>query len=884
MMHKIIPAASWDFGDAISAIVKVASGGRLLGSDRTALIKRASEEFAHQIRHLAWEDGLLPVHTIAMGATERYGANRNGDGFKSAALQKYHPLFVQHAKCFRDHQNKPHSPFYGVIKASYYNPRMHRVELLAGYFQDEKTAEKYGGRVADRELQRLESGDDLSGSMACFTDPTFPILTRDRGYVGIRDVRENDWVYTKEGRWRRVTKLNRRRYTGKVYKFRLQGLPLEMELTADHPLWAKTFAGSRQASAITAKAARYFRDPKAFEQESADWHHACHLHAGDRLFYRPVSRYASYGRITCPQLAALMGYFVAEGSFSYNNDKACTVQYSCNLDDSAPRRIPQIVEQLFPDLLVDIQPHHESEAGLTVSIHHTALAEMFRRYLGKGCRGKYVPPEIFNAADDVKLSFLGAWLDGDGWLDKKGLHWSTASINLVLQGRDLLAALGIPASVYQIDHSRCPSSGHPGSGIEYTLNVSHLDGWRLAGWSGKVAGYEAPALSRKQPASMRLCPDGNYALRIKTVTVREVTDLETYNFEVDEDESYSAAGLISHNCKVAYDVCASCGNKARNRGEYCDEFSCVGPRGEKRGGCKQHLAKVASDGFMNHVDNPHPWFFDWSSVGTPAERTAYGNVADYLLQKAAAADQVLSGAELAELYDVTSGGLYVPAGYEPAVERQRELAYKLAEAEQLLETSNQPLAADDLVRAVDPAMQSPVDLAVLGPAGSTKLATGLAALARQQVVLPLRDFVRLETGSDSAKSAALADRVAHALPGIYGRLIADDDLDQQLRSNPYQPARELASLAQRQWADKLAAEYGWSRTAVQQRIWRSRIHDRTVPTLEPTLSKQAAASDPEAASLAKRYALYKLAFLAAQAEDLPLTEALALRQNYVAAG
>ena len=88
---------------------------------------------------------------------------------------------------------------------------------------------------------------------------------------------------------------------------------------------------------------------------------------------------------------------------------------------------------------------------------------------------------------------------------------------------------------------------------------------------------------------------------------------------------------VSMGCFIKHDICGQCGNIARTRAEYCDETNCCDPKtGEWGFGCKHGLAKVLSSGRVQHVDNIEPHFFDISAVGVPADRTAFGYVADYI--------------------------------------------------------------------------------------------------------------------------------------------------------------------------------------------------------------------------------------------------------------
>ena len=67
----------------------------------------------------------------------------------------------------------------------------------------------------------------------------------------------------------------------------------------------------------------------------------------------------------------------------------------------------------------------------------------------------------------------------------------------------------------------------------------------------------------------------------------------------------------SMGCRIKYDVCTDCGNRARTRAEYCDHL-------------KYEMGKIASaTGIQYAALNPSPNFFDSSWVIRPADRTGY---------------------------------------------------------------------------------------------------------------------------------------------------------------------------------------------------------------------------------------------------------------------
>lgn len=851
MIYKTTGPSDWEkLAEDVAAValVKVARDGRLRGEDRKDFLKRADHVFLDCLDNIKIADGEHALHVIPLGCTEGYGPNRNGDGFTSPTMRARHSTFEKFAKWYRDHRNKDPRKNYGRVVKSAFNEPMRRPELIVALSGTKRAAEANGGLVADRELDKLDRGENLMVSMSCFTDPAYPILTRDRGYVGIEAVEVGDYVYTHEGRWRRVTAVRRRKYTGTVYRFKVNGLPLPIELTADHPMLARAFSGSREALAVASKARRYFKDPAAFAESPPDWCHACHLQAGDRFFYRAIANYPGYGAIADADLAAVMGYYLAEGSLGYNGERACTVSFACNMADSLPRRLPKLMERMYPDVTVKLRPHRASKVGLVADVYNTELGEFLRSTVGVGSKTKVIPPEIFNADREVKLAFLGTWLDGDGFADKKGVHWSTANRGLALQGRDLLASIGVPASIYRIDHSSQERAyGISQKTIEYTLNVSHLDSLPLAETSDKVRdyGYTPPANPRTKPAAMRPCGGGLYGLRISEVASREVADCQTYNVEVDEDESFSAAGLISHNCKVPFDKCSYCGNEAPTRASYCESTDRGGRC--KAGGCKRNLGKavkVAGRTHHLHVDNPltkdgkdGPTFFDISDIATrQADMIALATTADWL-QKAAA-----------------EAGVAAPDGvtgpWTDAVAGVAKLAGGMA---MLADLDPDPAA----LRAFDPSVAAPAGLDERDPL----LAEKLAALADLGVVLGPAEFARLfGTPAACPNKQAFLRLTRDDLPDLVDAFPVD-----LLSAEPSPVARDFAAAK---------SAYACTPSASALRAAKQAAAGRPVPA--PAEGSESAA--------AVAYALYKCAALwrrAAAGDDLMLTVRAALAQNRV---
>lgn len=120
-------------------------------------LREQGSDIASFISTFKPDPGYVYLHVIAMGAGEYYGCNINGDYFPEKDLIERHHTFVTTAKVFKEHDNKPTSPSYGHVVFSWYNPKMHRVELILAI-------DKVRGKEF---IDRQARGEQLEVSMGC---------------------------------------------------------------------------------------------------------------------------------------------------------------------------------------------------------------------------------------------------------------------------------------------------------------------------------------------------------------------------------------------------------------------------------------------------------------------------------------------------------------------------------------------------------------------------------------------------------------------------------------------------------------------------------------------------------------------------------------------
>lgn len=141
------------YSEDISSTVGV--GGEIVKS-ASELSKQASTIFNCEYEALKPPAGMTGIHLVALGDSEAYPMNRNGDLFPKEACEKYYPTFVKYGHVFEHHRNKDPKKSIGQIKAAAYNPDMHRVELYI-WADNEK---------AHDHLERLEKTGEVPFSMA----------------------------------------------------------------------------------------------------------------------------------------------------------------------------------------------------------------------------------------------------------------------------------------------------------------------------------------------------------------------------------------------------------------------------------------------------------------------------------------------------------------------------------------------------------------------------------------------------------------------------------------------------------------------------------------------------------------------------------------------
>lgn len=122
--------------------------------DFNTKIASEAEEWSRQIQPTPGKTYIL---VLAMGASEFYGPNRNGDAFRESELKKTYKTFETGAHVYKSHVNKDPAKSYGNVVKAFYNDDMHRVELVL----------EIDNHKAPDIVDKVNSGQSVAVSMGC---------------------------------------------------------------------------------------------------------------------------------------------------------------------------------------------------------------------------------------------------------------------------------------------------------------------------------------------------------------------------------------------------------------------------------------------------------------------------------------------------------------------------------------------------------------------------------------------------------------------------------------------------------------------------------------------------------------------------------------------
>lgn len=433
----------------------------------------------------------------------------------------------------------------------------------------------------------------------CFVPGTM-VLMSDGTEKPIEQICIGDQVITHTGMCRVVTETFKRPYSGTLTVIKRLGDQRTLEVTPEHPIFAKVPATVCACGCGTPLKRRHYKAAvhrfKQFSQGHGqkrnqaplpyNWVSAGFLEKGDFLSL-PRLKGEEQTEVT-PGKARLLGYYLAEGFFSRLkptrktngkvtgqvsqlfldslgvNDKGNTpvaAVFALNLDETGTLAA-EIQKLLMSEFGVGSNIQRVSENGISVTSRHSLeLVQFLQEYTTAYSKTKKVSEKVLRWPLTLQRELVQAWIEGDGCVEGTAGGWVTAvsaSPDLISQMHLILGRLGVFATRgVSITCGRKRVKVANG-GIQivsdptktctvYKLQIGAYFASKLMGGS-----FLGPLFSRATSNLRKWGLSNRVESERTTFPIRSVTkrnyDGFVYNFETDTDHSYVANGVAVHNC------------------------------------------------------------------------------------------------------------------------------------------------------------------------------------------------------------------------------------------------------------------------------------------------------------------------------------------------
>lgn len=511
-------------------------------------------------------------------------------------------------------------------------------------------------------IKDIESGKMNTLSMGCFLEGT-PITMADGTQKPIETVEAGDFVFSHAGKPRPVLNTQRKHWDGDVVKIKSVGNPMDMVATDNHPFFVlrgkeecgcgcgkplnsrnskdpMVRIGHRQS--ILNSKVKYSPEETLERQERLDdimkwemeWVDAGELQVGDYLAF-PKATHEIIPTDVTKDDARLLGYFLSEGNFMKDREgNLVGVEFTFHIEeeDTFGKEVLELMKAKTSSNVLTYKRNDSNTFGIRTNTDRE-LAQWFYDLCGEYSHSKKLREDVLYWPQDLKLSLLGAYLNGDGGavLDTIDGNYrysasATVSYDLWNQLYALFASVGIFCSRYVSYNGKRVSvqdvlntdGSLIGRDFKSKRPVFHLqfNSTQMKVLNGYL-GYET--LGRLDGRTQHLREFEDWIIFPITEIDKYHYKGDVYNFEVEGDNSYVASGYAVHNCSLTFSRCSKCGNVAADDTQMCN---CIkyekGNTFYDAQGKKRQIAEICG-----HSSDPSSvTFIEASWVATPAFKGA----------------------------------------------------------------------------------------------------------------------------------------------------------------------------------------------------------------------------------------------------------------------
>ena len=499
-------------------------------------------------------------------------------------------------------------------------------------------------------------GLDRGLPISCVTGDTW--INTNNGGKQAKDIVVGDMVLTHKNRYRPVTKVIPTKDKGDIYRLKIGTRMTNLHITGNHQVltnmgWVKVedLDKTRHLVAVNGQIEHVEKDYVIDMKEFVDYDFyvedgfiikknlGVKASSPDNKYYARPCEFVELDQ----DLSWALGLWFAEGSLTTSNIKVdgvakpngVRVTLNMNDGDLGERWIKTMVNKfniVAQSYGSEIIRNGKLNSWFNINVNSVVVGKFFHSF-GRGCKVKQIPEWLLSSSKENLQAFLDGILAGDGTEKRDTVSLTLSNPVLALQVYQIGLILGHDMSLQMQEKA----------GKLSTTPYVYIVAFR---------GY-VNSLSINNIRSGVKFQDG---LTYCPIITLEKTDRveDVYDFTVEEDHSFSCAGVIVHNCFGSYigdsiydimNTTAEVGMMSKTGGGTSGYFGAIRPRGApiKDNGHSDgsfNFAKlfdtvidVISQGtsrkgqFAGYIDIEHPDIEEWLDIhkeGNPIQLMYYG--------------------------------------------------------------------------------------------------------------------------------------------------------------------------------------------------------------------------------------------------------------------
>lgn len=387
------------------------------------------------------------------------------------------------------------------------------------------------GDLNDVKVEDIPAHDILTGGFPCFVKGT-NVLTN-VGYKNIEDVVLNDKLLTHTGQFQNIVNLQKKVYNENIYDIKIKYHPNLITCTEEHPFYVRT------------QIKKWNNEMRCYDYSynNPEWKIANKLTQNDYFGMVintnnviPVFTFdKKINQTTTTKISIkldtidqwfMMGYFVGDGwieeTVKKNGNSSYKIRFAINNTDE--KEVINCITKILPITDKKCDTGKCKKFGCGNFIWFNILKQF-----GKYAHGKLIPEWVQDAPNHLINAFINGYNKADGCTNKNDvLQITTVSYDLAMGLQRLYLKLGHIFSINKT--ARAPTT------IIQNRIVNQRDTYCIRGKLSKV--NECGFI------------EDNYAwFKSSSINIKKSDNIQVYNFEVENDNSYVVENVIVHNCQ-----------------------------------------------------------------------------------------------------------------------------------------------------------------------------------------------------------------------------------------------------------------------------------------------------------------------------------------------